>query len=104
MSMLVIAVHAPQVHMYIMLRSAEHSMLVLDDPRHITSGVELLQERSIVVGIVDRDHDVDDRLRGEAGDSRRADVLDAARHGTERRCDPIALGLEPRRPRRVVLD
>ena len=45
---------------------------------------QLRDERRVVVGIVDTDRDVDDRLRRQTGHRRRTDVLDAARHRTER--------------------
>src|SRR4051812_24717117 len=52
----------------------------------------------------DRELNVDDRLRGEAGDRRRADVLDAHGDGAQRVADLRRGGVEPCRPGRVIRD
>src|SRR5206468_9098674 len=47
--------------------------------------------------------DVDDRLRDEAGDRRRARMLDQQAPHAERGTDPLRLALESRWPRVVVV-
>jgi hypothetical protein len=53
--------------------------------------------------VAQADDHVDDRLGGQAGDGGGADVLDGDGGVADRARDALALGLERRRPRRVVL-
>ena len=66
---------------------------------------ELLERRDVErVERLDGQRDVDDRLRGEPRDGRRADVLDLAKLRSQGGADLIGLRREPRRPGVVVLD
>ena len=79
------------------LRGAEHAVALLPDAQDVARRRE--------VGVVqtrDLDEDVDDRLRRQAGNGGRADVLDPQRAGAERGGDPRALDREALRPRGVV--
>ena len=84
----------------------EHAVLVpvgLADAQ----GVALGLERGHVVVLVRRvghgEDDVDDRLCDEAGDRRRAGMLEQQGTRAERRSNPTRLALEPHGPRVVVV-
>ncbi len=90
----------PEVYVHVARRCPQHPVARLDDPQHVARVLERTD------GVLDgrgRDHDdVDDRLRGETGHARRADVLDTSVGQRGRDAGP--LDLEPLGPRRVVVD
>ena len=87
--------------MHVTLRGAEHPVFLeigLAHTKHIAGALHRRHIGILVGGIRDHDEHVDDRFRGEAGDSGGPDVLDAERARAECRRDALpvqAKGLGP---------
>jgi hypothetical protein len=67
----------PHLDVDVALGRAEHSMPGLPDPQLVARRLHRAEVVALIIGIVDSDQDVDDRLGGETGHPGGADLLDA---------------------------
>ena len=70
----------------------------LPDPQDVTRGLQRRNVRGLVGRVGHLEHDVDERLRGQARHRRRADVLDSDHPVAEDGADPVLLALVQARP------
>ncbi len=95
------------MEIHIRVRPFEHSVLEplgLPDAKHVAGRLEVGHVRRLVGGILDLEHDVDDRLGGEGRHGCRARVLQPHDLLAERRADAHLLPLVQGGPAWVVVD